>query len=216
VLAHLCGDPRLMAAFESDQDIHRTVAAEVFEVPPDEVTPDQRAKAKTVNFGIVYGQTAFGLSRTLRIRRSDAQDFIARYHRRFPRIHEFLRACVAKAKADGYVETVSGRRRKITELDSSNAARRAAAERLAINSVVQGSAADLIKRAMVNIDARIRREARPSRMLIQIHDELVFDIPKGSIDDERRMIVEEMTGAITLRVPLKVDTGVGANWMDAK
>ena len=216
VLAHLCQDPMLMRSFDADQDIHRTVAAEVFEVPVGQVTPEMRAKAKTVNFGIVYGQTAFGLSKTLRISRTDAQSFIARYHKRFPEIREFLHACVAKAKADGYVETVSGRRRRILDLDSRNPARRAAAERLAINSVVQGSAADLIKRAMVNIAGRIRRERRPSRMLLQIHDELLFETPKDRIDDEKRMIVEEMTGAISLRVALKVEVGVGANWMEAK
>jgi len=216
VLAHFCKDPTLIAAFESDQDIHKTVAAEVFEVATDKVTPDQRARAKTVNFGIVYGQTAFGLSRTLRISRTDAQDFIRKYHKRFPRIREFLKACVSQAKENGYVETLFGRRRRIFEIDSRNAARRAAAERLAINSVVQGSAADLIKQAMVNISERTRRESRPSSMLLQIHDELVFDVPQGSLDSEASMIVEEMTKAIALDVPLKVEVGVGANWMDAK
>lgn len=216
VLAHLCQDPTLIRAFESDQDIHRIVAGEVFDIPPDQVTADQRAKAKTVNFGIVYGQTAFGLGRTLGISRTDAQNFITRYHARFAHIREFLRECIAKAKADGYVETVSRRRRRIFEIDSRNPARRAAAERLAINSVVQGSAADLIKRAMVNIAARIDHENRPSRMLLQIHDELLFDVPTDHVEDDRRMIVEEMTGAIELRVPLKVDIGLGANWMEAK
>lgn len=216
VLAHLCRDETLVASFKDGQDIHRTVAAEVFGVPLDEVTSQQRARAKTVNFGIVYGQTAFGLSRSLRIRRKDAEDFIRRYRKRFPKIDEFLATCIAQAKEAGYVETVFGRRRRIFEIDSRNPARRAAAERLAINSVVQGSAADLIKAAMINIDARIRREGRPSRMLLQIHDELVFDVPKQSVDSEREMIVHEMSRAIDLSVPLKVEVGVGANWMDAK
>jgi DNA polymerase-1 len=216
VLAHLCGDETLSAAFHAGQDIHRAVAAEVFGVAPDEVTSDQRAKAKTVNFGIIYGQTAFGLSISLRIPRGEAAEFITRYRRRFPKIDEFLGRCVRAAKEQGYVETIFGRRRPILEIDSRNPQRRALAERLAINSVVQGSAADLIKRAMVNIDRRIRRENRPSRMLLQIHDELVFEIPADTVEAESAVIVEEMCGAIELDVPLKVDVGVGPNWMEAK
>ncbi|MHC4295172.1 MAG: DNA polymerase I, partial [Planctomycetota bacterium] len=216
VLAHLCEDPTLVQAFVEDQDIHRIVAAEVFGVDVAEVTPEQRARAKTVNFGIVYGQTAFGLARTLRIPRNQAQEFIDEYRQRFPKIEEFLQACIAQAKSQGYVETIFGRRRRIAEIDSRNYQRRAAAERLAINSVVQGSAAELIKKAMVNISARIGDEARPARMLLQIHDELVFEVPTDAVETQREMIVEEMSGAIDLRVPLKVDTAVGANWMEAK
>ena len=216
VLAHFCGDETLMAAFEQDVDIHRAVAAEVFGVAIEDVTPDQRARAKTVNFGIIYGQTAFGLSVTLRIPQKEAAEFIRNYRRRFGKIDEFLRTCVEAARADGYVETIFGRRRRITDIDAANPTQRAAAERLAINSVVQGSAADLIKRAMVNIAARIRNEKRPARMLLQIHDELLFEIPRDAVDPEREMIVAEMTGAIELRVGLKVDIGIGENWMDAK
>ena len=216
VLAHLCQDPTLMAAFAADQDIHRIVAAEVFGVPLEEVSPEQRAKAKTVNFGIIYGQTAFGLSAQLRIPRNEARDFIERYRKRFPKIDEFLQSCVAFAKANGYVETIFGRRRRISEIESPNQQRRALAERLAINSVVQGSAADLIKQAMVNIARRIASENRPNRMLLQIHDELVFEIPDAAVESEREMVVREMSSAIQLRVPVKVDTGVGKNWMEAK
>ena len=216
MLAHFCEDPTLLRAFAEDRDIHRIVAAEVFGVPVAEVIPAQRARAKTVNFGIIYGQTAFGLARTLRIGRAEAGEFISAYKKRFPRIDEFLQACVAQAKENGYVETIFGRRRRIAEIDARNPQRRALAERLAINSVVQGSAADLIKQAMVRLAARIEREGRPSRMLLQIHDELVFELPAGAVDAERAMIVEEMSGAIRLRVPLKVDVGVGPNWMDAK
>ncbi|MFB3892594.1 MAG: DNA polymerase I [Phycisphaerae bacterium] len=216
VLAHLCQDPTLMAAFEAGQDVHRIVAAEVFGVPADKVSPDQRARAKTVNFGIIYGQTAYGLSVSLRIGRKEAADFIARYRARFPKIDEFLAACVAQAKAQGYVETIFGRRRRIAEIDAPNPQRRALAERLAINSVVQGSAADLIKQAMVNIAARLKHESRPAKMLLQIHDELVFEVPEQAVEADKAMIVEEMSGAIKLRVPLKVDVGVGRNWMEAK
>ncbi len=216
VLAHFCGDETLCAAFAEGQDIHRTVAAEVFGVLPGEVTPDMRAKAKTVNFGIIYGQTAYGLSVSLRIPRKDASAFIDRYKARFPKIDEFLAQCVSQAKRQGYVETIFGRRRRVPDIESGNQQMRSLAERLAINSVVQGSAADLIKQAMVNIARRIDAESRPSRMLLQIHDELVFEVPEQAVQAEREMIVHEMTSAIALTVPLKVDVGVGPNWMEAK
>ncbi|MCY2931550.1 MAG: DNA polymerase I [Planctomycetota bacterium] len=216
MLAHLCGDETLIAGFQADEDIHRIVAGEVFGCKPEDVTPEQRSRAKTVNFGIIYGQTAHGLSTTLRIPRAEAASFIIKYRQRFPKIDEFLQACVAKAKADGYVETIFGRRRTIPDISSRNAQQRALAERLAINSVVQGSAADLIKQAMIRIAARIRSEGRPSRMLLQIHDELLFEIPSSHVDAEKEMVVAEMSGAIKLQVPLKVDAGVGPNWLEAK
>ena len=216
VLAHFCQDPTLVKAFQADQDIHRIVAAEVFGVPAGEVTPEQRARAKTVNFGIIYGQTAFGMARTLRIRRSEAGQFIQAYRERFPKIDEFLHTCIQQAKDTGYVETIFKRRRRIPEIDSRNPQRRALAERLAINSVVQGSAADLIKQAMINIADRLRRENRPSRMLLQIHDELLFETPPEAVESDSKMIVSEMSGAIRLRVPLRVDVGVGESWMEAK
>ena len=216
ILAHLCEDETLTAAFHADQDIHRIVAAEVFGVGPDAVSPEQRARAKTVNFGIIYGQTAYGLSQTLRIPRGEAQEFIDSYRARFPKIQEFLQACVQKARAAGYVETLAGRRRPIAGVDSSNAQRRGLAERLAINSVVQGSAADLIKIAMINIHRRLAEESRPSRMLLQIHDELLFETPRDAAERDGLVIVEEMSKAMRLKVPLKVDLGIGPNWRDAK
>lgn len=216
VLAHLCQDPKLIAAFAADEDIHRIVAAEVFGVKLDEVTSQMRSRAKTVNFGIIYGQTAFGLAATLRIKQGEARDFIQAYRSRFPQIDQFLQSCVAAARQNGYVETIFGRRRRIHGIDARNPSERALAERLAINSVVQGSAADLIKQAMVNIDRRITRENRPSRMLLQIHDELLFEVPAEAIPSEQEMVVHEMSNAIKLSVPLKVEVGVGANWMDAK
>jgi len=216
MLAHLCADPKLLAAFAADQDIHRMVAAEVFGVAPDEVTPEQRGRAKTVNFGIIYGQTAHGLSRTLRISRTEAGEYIHKYRNRFPKIEEFLQSCIDHAREHGYVETIFARRRLVPEIDSPNQQRRAFAQRLALNSVVQGSAADLIKRAMVNIARRIRDEKRPSRMLLQIHDELVFETPAEAVESDREMIVSEMCGAVELSVPLKVDFAAGENWMEAK
>ncbi len=218
MLAHFCQDPTLLQAFADDQDIHRIVAAEVFSKSPDDITSDERGVAKTVNFGIIYGQTAFGLAKTLRIPRGEAGDFIKRYKQRFPKIDEFLQQCIEEAKANGYVETIFHRRRKIPEIDAPNPQRRNAAERLAINSVVQGSAADLIKQAMINIAKIIRDNPaqNPAKMLLQIHDELVFEVPQDSVEQQREMITAEMTSAIKLSVPLKVDVGVGQNWMLAK
>jgi len=216
MLGHLCQDAMLIAAFNDGQDIHRTVAAEIFSVPLAEVTSEQRTRAKGVNFGIIYGQSGFGLAQALKISRAEATEFIRRYKQKFPKIDEFLQSCVAQARAHGYVETILGRRRQIPDIDSTNKQRLAQAERLAINSVVQGSAADLIKQAMVNIARRISAEDRPAKMLLQIHDELVFEIPAEEIDAQREMIVAEMTGAMSLTVPLKVDVGVGKNWLEAK
>jgi DNA polymerase I len=215
MLAHFCRDETLLAAFADDQDIHRTVAAEVFGLAVEDVTPEQRDRAKGVNFGIIYGQTAFGLARALSIPRHEAEDFITRYKKRFPRIDEFLQECIARAQADGYVETILGRRRTIPDIGASNAQVRAQAERLAINSVVQGSAADLIKQAMVHVARRIAKQDRPERMLLQIHDELVLEVPAGD-ESAEAMLVEEMTGAIELAVPLKVDVGRGPSWLEAK
>jgi len=216
VMAHLSQDETLTAAFADNLDIHRIVAAEVFRVPAQAVTDSQRAAAKGVNFGIIYGQTPFGLSRALRIPRAEATEFIDRYHHRFPRITEFLRTCIIQAKEQGYVETILGRRRRVANIDSRNSQQRAAAERLAINSVVQGSAADLIKRAMVNIDRRINKERRSAKLLLQIHDELLFEVPAGDVETDSAMVVEEMSGAIAMSVPLKVDVGVGESWLQAK
>ena len=216
ILAHLCEDPTLLAAFEADQDIHRIVAGEVFGVAPDAVTAAQRARAKTVNFGIIYGQTAFGLAGTLRIPRAEAQVFIDSYKARFPKIDEFLAACVDQARSAGYVQTLAGRRRRIEGFDSKNPQRRALAGRLAINSVVQGSAADLIKIAMIGLHRRLAGEGSAAKMLLQIHDELLFETPAASAEADGQIIRDEMTGAMTLRVPLKVDLGAGSNWRDAK
>lgn len=216
ILAHLCEDETLTSAFHADRDIHRIVAAEVFGVKGEDVTPDQRGRAKTVNFGIIYGQTAYGLSQTLRIGRGEAQEIIDSHRARFPKIGQFLQACAQRAKDDGYVETLAGRRRRIAGFDSANPQRRALAERLAINSVVQGSAADLIKIAMIHIHRRLAEEKRPARMLLQIHDELLFETPRDAAEADGLIVVEEMTKAMQLSVPLKVDLGVGPNWRDAK
>jgi len=216
MLAHFCGDETLTEAFANDIDIHAAVAAEVFNTDVEEVSPEQRARAKTVNFGIIYGQTAFGLANMLGISRHEARDFIENYRARFSRIDELLKDTIKETRRRGYVETIMGRRRKIPDICSDNKQKKMLAERLAFNTLIQGSAADLIKEAMIRIDRRIVKEKRPSRMLIQIHDELIFEIPEDDVEDEKKMIISEMTDAVDLEVPLKVDTGIGRNWFEAK
>jgi len=217
LLAHLSGDSALIEAFQQDRDIHATVAAEVFGVPIDQVTREQRDHAKTINFGIIYGVTPYGLAR--RIEGLDveaATRLIADYKRRFPGIERFLARCVREAIDHGYVTTILGRRRAIPEVHSSHAGARALGERLAINTVVQGSAADLIKVAMVNLQRRIDREGLPLRLLLQIHDELVLETPADRAEEHAALVREEMERALTLRVPLKAEAGIGDDWMSAK
>ncbi|MBC8105671.1 MAG: DNA polymerase I, partial [Anaerolineae bacterium] len=216
-LAHFTEEPALVRSFEADEDIHRTVAAEVFGVEPEKVSREQRAQAKIINFGIVYGVSAFGLARRIDdMTVSGAAELIAAYNKRFPRIKQFLEQCVMYAQTHGYVETLMGRRRPVHEIDSRIISMRNQAERIAINSVVQGSAADLIKIAMNNVHARLKREKRPSRMLLQVHDELVFETPQDAVDADALVIREEMTNAMKLRVPLKVEIGWAKNWQEVK
>ncbi len=216
VLAHFSKDPKLAAAFRDDQDIHAFVASQIEGVPIDQVTSAQRAGAKTVNFGIVYGQSAFGLARQTGMPQAQAKAFIERYFERYPMIRGFLDECIAYAKRHGYVKTILGRRRAIPDIDSRNQTARNAAERLAVNTVVQGSAADLIKRAMINLDRRIREEKLPLRMLIQVHDELVFEVPSREAKELAAVVSQEMSKAIELTIPIKVDVAWGPNWLDVK
>jgi DNA polymerase-1 len=206
-----------MKAFEADEDIHRAVAADVFGVPLEAVTRQQRGQAKTINFGIIYGVTAFGLARRIEgLSVKSAGELIKAYNQRFPSIAGFIEKCVQMAQTQGYVETILGRRRPINDINSDVLSIRSGSERMAMNSVVQGSAADLIKRAMLNIHRRIRRENRPSRMLLQVHDELVFETPADRVEEEAAMVREEMTQAMKLDVPLKVEVGWGKNWQEVK
>jgi DNA polymerase-1 len=217
ILAHLTGEPALVAAFEADEDIHRAVASEVFGVPLESVSREQRGYAKTINFGIIYGVTAQGLARRIEgLTRQAAEDLIKTYNRRFPAIKQFFEQCVMTAQSQGYVTTILGRRRPIPEIESNIVSMRNYAERLAINSVVQGSAADLIKVAMVNIHRRLEKDARPSKLLLQVHDELVFETPGAEVEGEAQIVREEMTGAMKLKVPLKVEVGWGKNWQEGK
>ena len=217
VLAHLSEDAALIDAFQRDLDIHTAVGAHVYGVPLDEVTKDQRNHAKTINFGIIYGVTAFGLARRIDgMNNKEAQTLIDEYKAGYPGIDRFMEACVEKATTDGHVTTILGRRRVIEQVQSRNPNQRALGERLAINSVVQGSAADLIKLAMVNLHRRLERDAVPAKMLLQIHDELVLECPEADAEAVSAVLVEEMQNAMELRVPLKVDPGVGKDWFEAK
>jgi DNA polymerase-1 len=216
-LAHFTEEPALVASFSTDEDVHRTVAAEVFNVPPEQVSREQRAQAKIVNFGIIYGVSAYGLARRIDgMSTSTAAELITAYHKKFPRIKQFLEQCVMEAQTKGYVETMLGRRRPIREIASNIIAMRNAAERMAINSVVQGSAADLIKIAMNNVYRRLKKEGRPSKMLLQVHDELVFETPQLAAEQDAAIIREEMISAMQLKVPLKVEIHWAKNWQEVK
>ena len=217
LLAHFTQEPALLKAFEQDEDIHRAVAAEVFNVPLEQVTRQQRGYAKTINFGIIYGVSAYGLSDRIEgLSVQAAGELIDQYHKRFPSIRQFFQRCVREAQDKGYVETIRGRRRPIPDINSGVIQQQRAAERAAINSVVQGSAADMIKQAMLNVYGRIRRENRPSKLLLQVHDELVFETPADKVEAEAAMVREEMGRAMQLSVPLKVEVGWGKNWQEVK
>ncbi len=216
VLAHFCRDEALLEAFRSGRDIHAFVAAQVNGVPLDQVTKEQRSAAKAVNFGIIYGQTAHGLARSLSISRSAAKTFIDMYFMRYPGIRLFIDLTIADAKRRGFVETILGRRRPLPELRSSSPQEAALGQRLAVNTVIQGSAADLIKRAMIDIQREIAANHRPSRMLIQVHDELVFEVPAGAVEAEAEMVRRKMTHALPLDVPVVVDVAWGRNWLESK
>ena len=215
ILAHLSGDAGLRAAFASGQDVHRATAAEVWDLDPEQVTGDQRRAAKAINFGLIYGMSAFGLARQLGIERSAAQEYIDRYFRRYPGVAEFLAELRARARDQKYVETLFGRRLYVPDIDHANQTRRAAAERTAINAPMQGTAADLIKRAMLAVDAWIETERPPVRLLLQVHDELVFEGQAAVVEEACERIRSAMEQAACLDVPLEVEIGVGENWEEA-
>jgi DNA polymerase-1 len=216
VLAHLCGGVGGFAdAFSRGVDVHAETAAGLFEVPANEVTREMRTIAKAVNFGIIYGQSAFGLAQTQRISRAEAADYIKRYKERFPEIEEYRQRTLDGAAENGYVETLMGRKRPVPDLQSGNFAARAAAERVAINTPVQGSAADLIKKAMLQVDARLRAEFPDQLLLLQVHDELLLEVDEDHADEVGEMVKEEMASAMELSVPLVVDLGTGKDWEEA-
>ena len=212
VLAHFCGDENLCEAFRHDQDIHARVASQIHGIPLEEVTKDQRRAAKTVNFGVIYGQSAFGLAAQLKIPQDDARAFIQAYFMQFPAIQSFLDSVLDFARANGYVQTLFGRRRAIEGVREIRKGQLTLAERMAVNTVIQGTAADLMKLAMLHVYERVKREKLHSRLLLQIHDELMLECPPEEIETVRRLLEEEMTSAWSLSVPLKVDVEVEKEW----
>lgn len=216
IMAHLSGDEGLLRAFAEGRDIHRATAAEVFgKGDPEKVSDEQRRSAKAINFGLIYGMSAFGLARQLGIERGEAQQYIDRYFERYPGVRAFMERIREQACEQGYVETLFGRRLYLPEIKSRNGVRRAAAERTAINAPMQGTAADIIKRAMIVLAGWLQREAPEVRLLMQVHDELVFEVAPEVLEPARERIREYMSGAAELAVPLVVDIGVGENWDQA-
>ncbi|MBN1788287.1 MAG: DNA polymerase I [Sedimentisphaerales bacterium] len=213
VLAHLSGDKALIQAFEQDKDIHSFVASQIYNVDIDEVTSEMRSRCKAVNFGLIYGQGPFGLSRTTGMTMAEARKFIDDYFGRYKSIQKFKQDAIERAKKTGFAETICGRRRKITGLRSKNGNIRSQAERLTVNTLIQGSAADLIKVAMIKIHKRIEKEKLPAKMILQIHDELVFETEGKETEKLVKIFSDEMTGAIKLNVPLKVDVTIGDSWL---
>jgi DNA polymerase I len=216
VLAHFSGDARLCEAFARDEDIHARVASQVNAVPLDKVTPEMRRAAKAVNFGVIYGQSPFGLARALNIEQDAAAKFIDSYFEGYPGIEHFLGLVLAECRENGYVRTILGRRRAISGVREGAGRQRNLAERTAVNTVIQGSAADLIKLAMVAIYRRLRTEHLPAKMLLQIHDELIFEVPSDQLHQLAELVTEEMVGVHKLNVPLKVDIKAGPNWAAAE
>ncbi|MBR2355780.1 MAG: DNA polymerase I [Kiritimatiellae bacterium] len=215
LMAAFSGDEAMLAAFRSGADIHRETASRVYGVMPALVSDEQRSKCKMVNFGIIYGISAFGLSQRLKVPRREAEGLIDSYFRLYPGVRDFMAAAIAKAREKGYAETMLGRRRTLRDIDSRNATARGAAERDAINTPIQGSAADLIKIAMVRVDRALKERRLRAKMVLQIHDELVFDVPEEEVDEVVELARREMTGAYDFGVPLEVGVGVGRSWLDA-
>ncbi|HTY98540.1 MAG TPA: DNA polymerase I, partial [Rhodocyclaceae bacterium] len=212
IMAHLSDDPRLLEAFGRGEDVHRATAAEVFGVTPLEVGPDQRRAAKVINFGLIYGMSAFGLAKQLGVERSAAQSYMERYFARYPGVARYMEETRQLARDKGYVETVFGRRLWLPEIRSGNVGRRQGAERAAINAPMQGTAADLIKLAMIAVQNWLDDQRLKSRLLLQVHDELVLEVPDGELIAVRAALPRLMGGVAKLKVPLVVDVGVGANW----
>jgi DNA polymerase-1 len=205
----------MIKAFKKVEDIHASTAAKVFNIPLEEVTREQRGNAKTVNFGIIYGVSAFGLSNQTDLSRTEAKELIETYYKTYPKLRSYMSEQVDFARDNGYVQTVLGRRRYLRDINSRNAVVRGAAERNAINAPIQGSAADIIKIAMIHIHDKLTEGNYKSKMLLQVHDELVFDVYKPELEELSVLIKSEMENAYTLDIPLEVEIGIGDNWLEA-
>jgi DNA polymerase-1 len=214
LLAHLSEDPILLSAFENGEDIHRHTASVVFHVPLEEVTKDMRSRAKAVNFGIIYGQGAYGLSQVIKVSQKEASQFIAHYFEQYPQVKLFLESCKDSARLTGKTVTITGRERLVPEILSKNIQIRNAAERLAVNTPFQGSAADLIKLAMLSINEELKNSSHQGYMILQVHDELIFEVPDDEVPYFKNLIKNKMETVIDLKVPLIVDVEVGKNWKE--
>lgn len=215
LMAHLSGDENLIRDFVEGKDIHAATAARIFKKPLEEVDRDERRKAKTANFGIIYGISAFGLAERMEVSRGEAKSLIENYFATYPRVREYIDECVEKARQTGYIETLLGRRRYLADINSRNAVVRGYAERNAVNAPIQGTAADIIKIAMIRIDQRLVAEGLRAKMILQVHDELNFSVPREELDQVRQIVVQEMENACALSVPLVAECGVGDNWLEA-
>jgi DNA polymerase-1 len=215
LMAHMSGDPHLIEAFNRGMDIHTATAAKVFKVAEDQVTKEQRSRAKTANFGIIYGISAFGLSQRLGMTRTDSKALIEEYFINYPKVKEYMNNMIAMAKEKGYVETIYGRKRFLPDINSRNAVVRSFSERNAINAPLQGSAADIIKVAMTNIFRRISAEGLQSKMVLQVHDELVFDVVASEVEQICNIVTSEMENVLKLSIPLLAECGKGNNWLEA-
>ena len=215
IIAALCGEENMIKAFQKGEDIHKSTAAKVFNVPLEEVTKEQRSHAKTVNFGIIYGVSAFGLSNQTSLSRAESAALIEAYYTTYPKLKSYIQEQIESARENGFVQTILGRRRYLKDINSANAIVRGAAERNAVNAPIQGSAADIIKIAMINIHKRLIAENWKSKMLLQVHDELVFDVHNSELEKIQPMIKHEMEQAVVLSVPLEVEIGIGKDWLEA-
>ena len=214
-MAHLSQDAGLLGAFAADLDVHQATAAEMFGIAPGEVTGDQRRTAKMINFGLIYGMSAFGLAARLNIDRGSAARYIERYFERYPGVRRYMDETRARAREQGYVETVAGRRLYLPEIASRNKQLQQYAERSAINAPMQGTAADIIKAAMISVAAWLAKDGAPARLVMQVHDELVLEVRADAVNAVRDAVVGLMSSAENLSVPLRVEAGVGPNWDEA-
>jgi DNA polymerase-1 len=215
ILAHMSGDEKLIEAYNMAEDIHRITASQVFGVPLDEVTPQQRRNAKAVNFGIIYGISSFGLSQDLSISKKEADSYIRQYFETYPSIKAYIDGLVSSAKENGYSVTMYNRRRPIPELSSSNFMQRSFGERIAMNAPIQGTAADIIKLAMINVYNALKDGGYKSKLILQVHDELLVETYIDEIEDVKKIISDGMKNAASLRVPLEIDLQQGNNWFEA-
>ena len=215
LMAHMSDDEDMIQAFQNNEDIHTATAAKIYNISIQDVTREMRGRAKTANFGIIYGISSFGLSQRLGISRTDAKELIDGYFSSYPGVKKYMDKSISMAREKGYVETLMGRRRVLSDINSNNAVVRGMAERNAINAPIQGSAADVIKLAMVRIHQKIKAGKFKTKMVLQVHDELVFDIYKPELEEIKKIVINEMENVISLKVPLNVDYGLGNNWLEA-